>query len=143
MGFRGGADVTSTSRRPRPPARTPADITPTCTPALPPAMPPAALSVAILIVSTTAATDPAADKSSQLLRSFLAASSHESLVWEVAESRIVGDDAAAIQAAICEWTAADSGINLVLTTGGTGFAVSDITPEAVKPLLQKQAPGLV
>lgn len=106
-------------------------------------MPPAALSVAILIVSTTAAADPATDKSSQLLRSFLAASSHESLVWEVVESRIVSDDADAIQAAVCEWTAAGSSINLILTTGGTGFAVSDGTPEAVTPLLQKQAPGLV
>lgn len=106
-------------------------------------MPPPALSVAILVVSTTAAIDPTADKSTALLRAFLAASSHESLIWEVADSRIVSDDAAAIQAVIREWTAVGSNINLVLTTGGTGFAVSDVTPEAVKPLLQKKAPGLV
>lgn len=104
-------------------------------------MPPTTLSVAILIVSTTAAADPSTDKSSQILGAFFAA--RESPAWTVTETRIVGDDRAAIQAAVTEWTAVGAAVDLVITTGGTGFAVSDCTPEAVKPLLQKEAPGLV
>lgn len=108
---------------------------------MPPAIPPTALTVAILVVSTTAAADLSADKSSQLLRAFFAA--RESPAWDVTESRIVSDDKDAIQAAVTEWAAVGAGVDLVITTGGTGFAVSDCTPEAVKPLLQKEAPGLV
>lgn len=120
---------------------TPHSPLPPIHPPFPPAMPPATLTVAILVVSTTAAADPSTDKSSQLLRAFFAA--RKSPAWEVTESRIVGDDKDTIRAAVTEWAAVRAGVDLIITTGGTGFAVSDCTPEAVKPLLQKEAPGLV
>ncbi|TQS31341.1 hypothetical protein Golomagni_08380, partial [Golovinomyces magnicellulatus] len=41
------------------------------------------------------------------------------------------------------WTDSSKAVNLVITTGGTGFAVSDSTPEAITSLIHKQAPGLV
>ncbi|RPB13108.1 hypothetical protein P167DRAFT_564638 [Morchella conica CCBAS932] len=101
------------------------------------------LTVALLIVSTTASRDPTTDASGQLLRDLLlAASTTPALTWEVTETLIVPDDTQAIQDAVVRWADVEK-VNLVVTTGGTGFAISDGTPEAVRPLLGKEAPGLV
>ncbi|KAF2838765.1 gephyrin [Patellaria atrata CBS 101060] len=64
--------------------------------------------------------------------------------WEVAKTEIVPDNVIDIQRVIQRW--ADSGdevVNLIVTSGGTGFAVKDVTPEAVTPLVHKHASGLV
>lgn len=53
---------------------------------------------------------------------------------------MVPDDIDKIQSALSEWSA--TGINLCVTTGGTGFSPRDVTPEAVRPLLVKEATGL-
>ena len=58
--------------------------------------------------------------------------------FEVAR-RVVPDEPDAIAAAIAE-LAADA--RVVLTTGGTGFAPRDVTPEATRPLLEREAPGV-
>ncbi|KAK4175318.1 putative Gephyrin [Triangularia setosa] len=103
------------------------------------------LRAAILVVSTTAAKDPSTDAAQATLRSVFEQDGGNQ--WMVAETQIVSDDSAEIQRQITLWTEpVDAGkdvINLVVTTGGTGFAVADRTPEAVSPLLHKQAPGLV
>ena len=54
--------------------------------------------------------------------------------------RVVSDDAPLIAAALNEL--ADSGALLVLTTGGTGFAPRDVTPEATRTVVDREAPGL-
>ncbi len=54
--------------------------------------------------------------------------------------RVVSDDAALIASAIEEL--ADSGALLIVTTGGTGFAPRDVTPEATRAVVQRDAPGL-
>ncbi|KAF8540198.1 MoaB/Mog domain-containing protein [Trichophaea hybrida] len=103
------------------------------------------LSVGVLVVSTTAAKDPKTDSSTQLLRGFFEAENDTSgtkYSWKVAESQIVSDDKDAIQSVVREWADVEK-LHLIVTTGGTGFAVTDSTPEAVKPLLHKEAPGLV
>jgi gephyrin len=117
--------------------------------------------VGILVVSTTAAKDPSTDSSTQLLRDFFQAENDAHAgkhSWVVAETKIVSDDQRAVETAVLEW--AEKKLHLIVTTGGTGFAVTDVTPEvcstqlqlswsyanreqAVKPLLEKEAPGLV
>jgi molybdenum cofactor synthesis domain-containing protein len=61
--------------------------------------------------------------------------------WIVAAQNILPDDESAIRAALVEW--ADSGaFDIILTTGGTGFALRDVTPEATRAVIQREAPGL-
>ncbi|KAH8808946.1 hypothetical protein F5884DRAFT_794000 [Xylogone sp. PMI_703] len=100
-----------------------------------------ALKAAILVVSTTAANDPKADASYDALKEVFEKDGAGQ--WEVAESKIVGDDVLAIQQSILAWIQQKDTINLIITTGGTGFSIHDHTPEAVSPLLDRQAPGLV
>ena len=54
--------------------------------------------------------------------------------------RVVSDDAALIASAIEEL--ADAGVLLIMTTGGTGFAPRDVTPEATRTVIERDAPGL-
>ncbi len=56
------------------------------------------------------------------------------------ERRVVADDATQIADAIR--ALADAGARLVLTTGGTGFAPRDVTPEATRTVIDREAPGL-
>ncbi|KAK0745097.1 MoaB/Mog domain-containing protein [Apiosordaria backusii] len=104
-----------------------------------------ALRAAILVVSTTAAKDPSTDAAEATLRSVFEQDGGNQ--WTVAGTQIVSDDIAEIQHQVALWTdPVDKGhdiINLVVTTGGTGFAVADCTPEAVSAILHKEAPGLI
>lgn len=61
--------------------------------------------------------------------------------WQIMDTAIVPDEAASIQQALLAWS--DSGkIDLILTSGGTGFAARDITPEATQAILQRATPGI-
>ncbi len=61
--------------------------------------------------------------------------------WTVAKQAILPDDEFAIRAALIAWT--DSGrFDVILTTGGTGFAPRDVTPEATRAVIQREVPGL-
>ncbi|KAK4210734.1 hypothetical protein QBC37DRAFT_428277 [Rhypophila decipiens] len=103
------------------------------------------LKAAILVVSTTAAQEPSTDAAEATLREVFEKDGGPQ--WTVSDTKIVSDVVADIQQQIINWTvrseSQDDIINLIVTTGGTGFAVADVTPEAVSPLLHKQAPGLV
>ena len=61
--------------------------------------------------------------------------------WQVVQSAIVPDEQAAIEQTLREWCDG-GGIDLLLTTGGTGFAPRDVTPEATQAVIQRSAPGL-
>ena len=58
-----------------------------------------------------------------------------------AERAVVPDERAQIAAKLVQW-ADDLGLDLILTTGGTGFAPRDMTPEATRDVIDREAPGL-
>jgi len=62
--------------------------------------------------------------------------------WLVAKQGVLPDEESAIRSLLAEW--ADSGeLDVILTTGGTGFAPRDVTPEATRGVIQREAAGLV
>lgn len=61
--------------------------------------------------------------------------------WQVVSNRIVADDRPGIEEALVTWCDGDQ-IDLILTTGGTGFAPRDVTPEATLTISDRVAPGL-
>ncbi len=89
--------------------------------------------IAILTMSDTRSASE--DKSGDLLAERVKAAGHA-----VADRAIVKDDIAAIRAKVEGWIA-DPEIDCVITTGGTGFTGRDVTPEAVKPLFEKDIEG--
>jgi molybdopterin adenylyltransferase len=91
------------------------------------------LKIAVLTVSDTRAL--AEDKSGATLAERIEKAGHA-----VAARAIVTDDVAKIQTAVKGWIA-DAGVDVILTTGGTGFTGRDVTPEAVEPLFEKRMEG--
>jgi len=85
------------------------------------------LKAAILIVSTTASKDPSTDSSGGILKDVFEQDGGGK--WEVTDTKIVGDEVLEIQRSIRNWADRDDGVNLIVTTGGTGFAIHDSTPE--------------
>ena len=61
--------------------------------------------------------------------------------WEVVSTHIVPDELSLIQERILD-VSQDAEIDLIVTTGGTGLAPRDVTPEAIRPLLEKEIEGL-
>ena len=65
----------------------------------------------------------------------------QALGWQVLKMAIVPDELDLIRSTLVSW--ADSGVlDLLLTTGGTGFSPRDVTPEATQTVIQRPAPGL-
>ncbi len=91
------------------------------------------LGIAVLTVSDTRIEEN--DTSGQTLVERLADSGHR-----LAGRAIVPDDVEAIRAQVLAWVA-EPAVDLILTTGGTGFATRDVTPEAVRPLLRREMEG--
>jgi molybdenum cofactor biosynthesis protein B len=89
--------------------------------------------IAVLTVSDTRSL--AEDKSSDLLAARIREAGHL-----LAAREIVTDDVAAIRGVVERWIG-DAGIDVVITTGGTGFTGRDVTPEAVEPLFEKRMDG--
>ena len=83
------------------------------------------LKAAILIVSETATQDPNTDRCIPLLEDAF----EQSQQWEVLYTKFVRDDVLEIQRSVMEWTDTIDPVNLVVTSGGTGFAAKDHTPE--------------
>jgi len=85
------------------------------------------LTVAILVISETASRDVSTDKCIPVLKEVLEKDGNDQ--WQIAETKIVRDDVLDIQRAVTQWTDNHSSVNLIVTSGGTGFAVKDVTPE--------------
>ena len=91
------------------------------------------LNIAVLTVSDT--RDEASDRSGALLAERIMAAGHD-----LAGKAIVKDDVQAIRDQVSAWIA-DPAVDVVITTGGTGFAPRDVTPEAVRPLFRREMDG--
>ena len=91
------------------------------------------LRIAVLTVSDSRTEET--DKSGGLLAERLAEAGHD-----LAAKAIVTDDVEAIRAQVRTW-AEDEGVDVIISTGGTGFAPRDVTPEAVKPLFRREMDG--
>ena len=76
------------------------------------------------------------DSSGPLLASLL----HDELGFDVADVVVVPDEIPEIERALR--AAVQAGFDLVVTTGGTGFAPRDVTPEATRRVIEREAPGL-
>ena len=91
------------------------------------------LRIAVLTVSDTRTKKT--DKSGPLLVGMIEQAGHQ-----LAEYAVVSDDAKAIRKQVKRWIK-DPEIDVVITTGGTGFTGRDVTPEAIEPLFEKRMDG--
>ena len=91
------------------------------------------MNVGVLTVSDRVSRGATEDRSGDVLESLLREDGHD------VRRRVVPDEADQIAAAITELAA---GAEAVLTTGGTGLAPRDVTPEATRTVLEREAPGI-
>jgi molybdenum cofactor synthesis domain-containing protein len=92
---------------------------------------------AILTVSTSVAAGRSEDASGRALAEL--AREHGA---EVATQHTLSDDREQIEAWLREQAAPEAAVDLILTTGGTGFTPDDVTPEATRAVIEREAPGL-
>ena len=90
--------------------------------------------IGILTVSDKGARGEREDRSGPAIREIM-----EAAGAEVVRTRIVPDESELIRTALVEWSG--EGLDLILTTGGTGFGPRDRTPEATREVIEREAPG--
>jgi molybdopterin adenylyltransferase len=94
------------------------------------------LRLAILTISDAGSRGERSDSSGDLIASW--AKEHG---YSVAERSLVPDDTVRIAGTLAEWSDGDRA-DLILTSGGTGLTERDVTPEATRAILDKEAPGI-
>ncbi|HVZ78478.1 MAG TPA: MogA/MoaB family molybdenum cofactor biosynthesis protein [Gemmatimonadaceae bacterium] len=92
--------------------------------------------VAVLTVSDAGARGERTDASGDAIVAWASAHGHV-----VAARTLVPDDVTAIVRQLCAWCD-DDAADVVLTTGGTGLSPRDVTPEATRAVLEREAPGI-
>jgi len=90
----------------------------------------------ILTLSDRSARGERADSSGPALASLIQAEG-----WFISRQAILPDDEPAIRKLLISWADSDE-MDVILTTGGTGFSPRDITPEATRAVIEREAPGL-
>ncbi len=91
----------------------------------------------ILTISDRSSRGERADASGPAIADFVRAR----LGWETTATAVVPDEVAIIRDTLTDW-ADRLRLDLILTTGGTGFAPRDVTPEATRAVLEREAPGI-
>jgi molybdopterin adenylyltransferase len=92
--------------------------------------------IGLLTISDRGATGDYKDLSGPLMAEVLGAKTD----WTISKRGVVPDELEAIADMLTAWS--DQGLSLILTSGGTGFAPRDITPEATLQVIDRQAPGI-
>jgi molybdopterin adenylyltransferase len=94
------------------------------------------LKIGIITVSDRSARGERPDASGPALEKEVQAQG-----WQVTHKKIAPDDLMPLRDLLVSW--ADSGdLDVILTTGGTGFSPRDVTPEATRAAIERDAPGL-
>ncbi|MDW8064332.1 MAG: MogA/MoaB family molybdenum cofactor biosynthesis protein [Anaerolineae bacterium] len=93
--------------------------------------------VGILTVSDRVAQGIYPDESGMILHKRIV----EQIGWTVTQYAVVPDEVEAIQRTLRTWCD-EEGLDLILTTGGTGLSPRDLTPEATRSLLEREVPGI-
>lgn len=92
--------------------------------------------IAILTISDAGARGERADTSGDAVAAWV--KTHQ---YTLVERDLVADDVVAIVACITRWADGKS-VDLILTTGGTGLSPRDVTPEATRAVIEREAPGI-
>lgn len=111
------------------------------------------INVALLTISDRASEGTYADESGPLMQTLLEDLCKDKLDMHFIDTAIVPDDVEKIRRQVKAWSIDDrdndsntnknsKDIQLILTSGGTGFGLRDHTPEAIEPLLHRKAPGV-
>lgn len=95
--------------------------------------------VGVLTVSDRCSRGEAVDESGANLQNLIAGG--ELFRGKVSKYMCIADDLLLIKETLIKWCD-EMKLQLILTTGGTGFALRDVTPEAVKKVIEREAPGL-
>lgn len=93
--------------------------------------------VGILTISDRSSRGERPDDSGPLIQQL----SQDRLRAEVASVAVIPDDLATIRDTLLAWCD-QGGLDIIFTTGGTGFAPRDVTPEATRAVIEREAPGL-
>ncbi len=94
------------------------------------------MNVGILTISDRGAAGTYEDRSGPLIAQIITQNSD----WTITHQAILPDLFEQIVATLIQWS--NEGVNLLLTSGGTGFSPRDITPEATKRVIERDAPGI-
>jgi molybdenum cofactor synthesis domain-containing protein len=94
------------------------------------------LRLAILTISDAGSRGERSDSSGDLIASWA-----KERAYSLVERGLIPDETARIASQLAAWCDGDK-VDLILTTGGTGLTDRDVTPEATRAVLQKEAPGI-
>jgi molybdenum cofactor synthesis domain-containing protein len=94
------------------------------------------IGVGVMTVSDRASRGEYADEGGPLVERMVTDAGHE-----VVARAVVADEQTEIEELLREWSARD-GVDVVLTTGGTGLGPRDVTPEATRAIIDRDAPGI-
>ena len=97
---------------------------------------PGEIGAAVLTISTSRARGEGEDESGPALAEFA-----ESVGATVIGTEVIPDERELIEGRL-RWWCDEGGCELVLTTGGTGFSLDDLTPEATRAVIEREAPGI-
>lgn len=92
--------------------------------------------VGILTISDRGARGDYDDRSGPLIAEIISSRTP----WTIERQEIVADDTSLIAEQLMAWC--ELGVHLILTTGGTGFAPRDVTPEATRLVIERETPGI-
>jgi molybdopterin adenylyltransferase len=94
------------------------------------------MNIGILITSDRGARGEYEDRAGPLLRQILEANTS----WTVTHYRLIPDEIDVIADTLISWV--NEAVHLIFTSGGTGFSPRDVTPEATRRVIEREAPGI-